>query len=201
MKLGIIVGSMQHESNSAKVGRYLKSQAESLGHEVFSVDLGKDPLPMWGSTVQGDDQWTARFEQLTSELAACQGFVIISPEYHGMVPPALKNVFLHFGSNVFGHKPGFLVGVSAGVGGSYPIAELRLSSTKNNRLCYTPEHCIVRHAGKVLNQDHAANDAEADAHTRQRLDYGLTLLLEYAKALVQVRDSGVIDFERFTNGM
>ena len=201
MKIGIIVGSMQLESNSAKVGRYITAQAEALGHEVFTVDLGKAPLPMWGSASETDDAWPARLQSLSSELAACQGYVIISPEYHGMVPSALKNAFLHFGSNVFGHKPGFLVGVSAGIGGTYPIAELRLSSSKNNRLCYTPEHCIVRRAGEVLNNDDKANDAEADAHTRQRLDYGLAILLEYAKALAQVRDSGVIDFERFTNGM
>ena len=200
MKIGIIVGSMQLESNSAKIGRHLCAQLAEQGHEVFSLDLGKAPLPMWGSACERDDAWPARLKSLSSELAACHGYVIISPEYHGMVPPALKNVFMHFGSAVFGHKPAFIVGVSAGTGGAYPVAELRLSSAKNNRLCFTPEHCIVRRADEVLNED-GANDEQADLLTRARLDYGLAILLEYAKALGQVRDSGVIDFERFANGM
>ena len=31
---------------------------------------------------------------LKSELDACEGFVVIAPEWHGMVPAALKNFFL-----------------------------------------------------------------------------------------------------------
>lgn len=201
MKFGIIVGSMQAPSNSAKVGRYIARQAEGLGHEVFTLDLGKTPLPMWGSTSEeGDPPWSARQAQLAKELAGCSGYVIISPEYHGMVPAALKNAFLHFGSGELGHKPAYLIGVSAGTGGAYPIAELRLSSSKNNRLCYTPEHCIVRQANDVLN-DNGENDEQADTYTRQRLDYGLRILVEYAKALTLVRDSGVIDDKTFPNGM
>lgn len=199
MKLGIIVGSMQTPSNSAKVAAYLETQATALGHAAYVLDLGKSPMPLWG-TAKDDSQWSSRLAGISAELSECSGFVIISPEYHGMVPATLKNAFLYFGNDVFGHKPGFLVAVSAGAGGAYPIAELRMSSTKNNRLCYTPEHCIVRRADKVLNAN-GDNDVDADAHTRKRLDHGLAILIEYAKALEQVRLSGVVDHARFGNGM
>lgn len=201
MKFGIIVGSMQATSNSAKVGRYLEKQAVDLGHSVYILDLGKSPMPLWGGPAGDiDPEWPTRLESIKTALADCSGFVIISPEYHGMVPAALKNFFLYVGSDVLGHKPAYLVGVSAGTGGAYPIAELRMTSSKNNRLCYTPEHCIVRHADQVLNED-GSNDVQGDALISKRLDYGLAILIEYARALSGVRESGVIDHQNFGNGM
>ena len=199
MKIGILVGSMQSPSNSAKVAHYLQKQAQEQGHQVYILDLGQNPLPLWGSPSQ-DPTWPARLESIQQQLADCQGFVLISPEYNGMVPAALKNALLYFGQDVLGHKPAYLVGVSAGTGGAYPIAELRLSSSKNNRLCYLPEHAIVRQADSVLNPAEP-NDAKADAFIRKRLDYGLGLLLEYAQALLQVRQSGRINSKAFANGM
>lgn len=203
MKIGIIIGSMQAQSNSAKIGRYINKRANELGHETYTLDLGKTPLPMWGSeSDQAGLEWRNRLDTLTTELTACSAFVVISPEYHGMVPAALKNFFLYFDSDVLGHKPAYLIGVSSGAGGAYPISELRMSSTKNNRLCYTPEHCIVRLADEVLNdEDDGSNDNTSDTRTRKRLDYGLAVLVEYAKALSAVRHSGVIDSASFRNGM
>lgn len=201
MKIGIIVGSMQSDSNSAKVGRFVQKQAEDSGHATYTLDLGKTPLPLWdNSTWKGNPEWSSRLDPIATELAECSGFVVISPEYHGMVPAALKNFFLCFGSDVLGHKPAYLVAVSAGTGGAYPIAELRMSSYKNNRLCYTPEHCIVRHAGQVLNELDKTS-SEDDTRIRKRLNYGLAILIEYAKGLSLVRDSGVVDHDRFGNGM
>jgi hypothetical protein len=38
-----------------------------------------------------------------------------------------------------------IIAVSGGAGGgAYPVAELRMSSYKNSRICYLPEHLIVR---------------------------------------------------------
>lgn len=199
MNIGIVIGSMQAESNSAKVGRYIDRQLQQRNLHGITLDLGKTPLPLWGST-DGDQSWDARYQTISEQFAACEGFVLISPEYHGIVPAALKNALLHFGSAVLAHKPAYIVGVSAGTGGAYPVAELRMSSSKNNRLCFTPEHCIVRQADQVLNSEEPAQDAQ-DQHIRRRLDYGLAILVEYAHALKQVRDSGVIDHTQFANGM
>lgn len=201
MKFGIIVGSMQNDSNSAKVGRYCSQQLQSQGHDCYTLDLGSNPLPMWDNSIwSGDEDWKATLGPIAAELDSCEGFVVISPEYNGMVPAALKNFFLCFGKEVLGHKPGYIVAVSSGIGGTYPVAELRMSSYKNCRLCFTPEHAIVRHAGQVLN-DESDNDAEQQQRTTERLNYGLDVLVEYAKALNNVRSSGVINHERFGNGM
>jgi NAD(P)H-dependent FMN reductase len=201
MKIGIIIGSMQAESNSAKIARYLSEQLTNSGPEPYILDLYQNALPMWDNSIwEGNEEWNERLNPVNEELKSCDGFIIICPEYHGMAPAALKNFFLCFGKDSLAHKPGYLVGVSSGIGGTYPIAELRMSSTKNNRLCFTPEHCIVRYADNVLNAN-GENDEVSDPLTRDRLNYGLAILIEYAKAMRSIRESSVVDHQSFSNGM
>ena len=92
-----------------------------------------------------------------------------------------------------------LVSVSAGMGGSYPIAEMRASSYKNCHLNYVPDHVIVRDATKVLNGEIA--EGVSDELTRGRITYSLAMLEQYAKALKMVRESGVPNYKDFANGM
>ncbi len=46
-----------------------------------------------------------------------------------------------------------IVAVSSSSGGAYPIVELRASSDKNTRLCFIPDHVIVRSVGRMLKGD------------------------------------------------
>ncbi|MCW8855258.1 MAG: NAD(P)H-dependent oxidoreductase, partial [Gammaproteobacteria bacterium] len=149
----------------------------------------------------GDPKWDELLPSIREDLSSSDGFVIISPEYHGQVPAGLKNFFLLFGKNELGHKPAMIVTVSSADGGSYPVAELRMSSYKNSRICYIPEHVIVRHVEKVLNEKPEDNDASADGYFRERIEWSLNILKEYAVALKQVRDSGVTATDKFGNGM
>jgi len=94
-----------------------------------------------------------------------------------------------------------IVSVSSGIGGSYPVAELRMSSYKNSRLCYIPEHVIIRDVETVLNEDKSKNDERSDPYIRERLLWALNILQEYGKALKLVRDSGATETDKFGNGM
>ena len=132
------------------------------------------------------------------KLAKSDGFIFVVPEWNGMVPPAMKNVFI-IADREFAHKPALLVTVSAGFGGSYPIAELRMSSYKNSRLCYIPDHVIVRHVNTVMNTPEPANDD--DKRIRDRLAYSIRVLEEYTKAFQAIRKSGVIDLDLHPSGM
>ncbi len=125
----------------------------------------------------------------------------IAPEWHGQVPSGLKNFFLMWGKGELAHKPALIVTVSSADGGAYPVAELRMSSYKNNRICYIPEQVIVRNVEGVLNENEADNNADADQYFRSRFGYALGVLKEYAVALRQVRESGAADLSVFKNGM
>ena len=203
MKLGIIVGSHRDNSQSSKVSKYVKGSItrQLPGVETYVFDLAGNPLPLWDQSVWNSaPEWKKIWGPVSEDLQKCDGFVVISPEWSGMVPPGLKNLFLLTNANDIGHKPGFIIGVSSTIaGGSYPVVELRMSSYKNTRINWIPEHAIVRDVEKVLNGDISASDS--DTFIRGRIDYGIRLLAEYTKAMRLVRESGVIDSKNFANGM
>ena len=202
MQIAIIVGSHRKDSQSAKVARFLASQLTSLGdYSCWICDLGKDPLPLWDEDIGSDaPQWRG-LKALTEKINAADAFIMIAPEWHGMVPAALKNFFLVCGDASFAHKPALPVGVSVGPGGTYPINELRTSSYKNNRLCYLPEHLIVRNCMLVMNQDESENDEGEHSYISERSLYCMKQLVAYADALAQVRASGAADLTPYPNGM
>ena len=204
MKISIISGSSREASQSEKIGRYIEKTLldKGLCDDAWLYSLRGNPLPLWDESIwDGDPTWQALLQPISQQLASSDGFVVIAPEWHGQVPSGLKNFFLMWSKGELAHKPALIVTVSSGDGGAYPVAELRMSSYKNNRICYMPEQIIVRNAESVLNSREADNNADSDQYFRARFDYALTLLREYALALRQVRNSGAADLSVFKNGM
>ncbi|MBM14139.1 MAG: NADPH-dependent oxidoreductase [Halieaceae bacterium] len=203
MKIGIVTGSHRKDSQSAKVGRFLSAQLDARdGVATWVLDLGRSPLPLWDEDIwsQGS-QWSA-IPDLKTALDQSDGFVVIAPEWHGMVPAALKNFFLLWAATgELSHKPALPCAVSAGEGGAYVISELRMSSYKNNRLCWLPEQLIARDVKAICNEDSTQNDTPNHDAFAERSRYALDLLLAYAAALRSVRNSGLIDHDTFMNGM
>jgi NAD(P)H-dependent FMN reductase len=202
MKCFLLCGSHRAESQSMKVTRYL---AAALPQEVPGAtaavrSLGGNPLPLWDEAHGGAPD--ALWEPISRDLQAADALVVVTPEWSGMATPGVKNFLLNCTAAEVGHKPGLIVSVSAGRGGSYPVAELRMSGTKNNRLAWLPEHVLVQHVEASLNAPDGAPDiGREDAAIRARLRYGLRLLGAYARALADVRASGVVDHKAFRNGM
>lgn len=202
MKIGIISGSHRDPSQSGKVADYLQHRLRHFGAETWTFKLANNPLPLWDQKVwQDDEEWNIILTPLKKELSECEGFVIITPEWHGQVPAGLKNFFLLFSRFELGHKPALITAVSSGDGGAYPVAELRMSSYKNNRICYIPEQLILRNVESILNENSQDNDESADAYFRQRIDWSLQMLQGYTGALTSMRESTEIFHEQFGNGM
>jgi NAD(P)H-dependent FMN reductase len=202
MKFFVLSGSHRAEAQSLKVARYIQSalREESPGAEVFLYSLCGNPLPLWDEATGGapDEIWTP----VSAQLQAADALVVVSPEWSGMATPGVKNFLLNCSAAEVGHKPGLIVTVSASRGGSYPVAELRMSGTKNNRLAWIPEQVIVQHVEHSLNApDGTAELAKEDAQIRTRLRYALRVLASYAQALQGVRASGVVDHKTFRSGM
>lgn len=204
MKISIISGSHRKVSQSEKVARFIQQTLEEqkLCENTWLFSLAGNPLPLWDERIwETDPVWEQRLAPLSAELASSDAFVVISPEWHGQVPSGLKNFFLMWGKGELAHKPALIVTVSSADGGAYPVAELRMSSYKNNRICYIPEQVIVRNVESVLNDDPAQNNPDADSYFRERIAYALNILKEYALALGHVRASGAADLAAFKNGM
>ncbi len=204
MKITIISGSHRPNSQSRKVAEHIRRTLleEKLADEAEVFSLEGNPLPLWDEGIwNADPEWEERLAPLRGLLRSSDGLVVVSPEWHGQVPAGLKNFFLLVGKNEVGHKPALIVTVSSADGGAYPVAELRMSSYKNNRILYIPEQVIVRHVESVLNENPADNDPEADRYFRERILWSLQVLRAYAGALGPVRESGITVNEKFGFGM
>lgn len=202
MKFFVLSGSHRAEAQSLKVANYVKTvlTRSHPGAEVFLYSLSGNPLPLWDEASGGapDEIW----DPISRELKAADALVVVTPEWSGMATPGVKNFLLNCTADEIGHKPGLIVTVSASRGGSYPVAELRMSGTKNNRLAWIPEHVIVQHVEANLNSpDGTAGLAKEDTTIRQRLQYALRVLAAYGEALKGVRASGVVDHQTFRSGM
>lgn len=193
----VVSGSGRPESESARVGKYLQQRLIDLqlsdDSRCSMINLGISPLPLW------PEQNKALWQDYAARLQAADALIVVTPEWHGMSCPALKNFFVFAGPAELAHKPALLVGVSSGLGGSYPISELRSSSYKNNRLCYIPEHIIVRHVNAMLHSGPVID--ENDERLRPRIDYALGVLSHYATAMRAVRDAVDMSIPEFASGM
>ncbi len=202
MHIVIVVGSHRTDSQSSRVAAYVAKDLVRIdaGVTVDTIDLADNPLPLWDESIwKGDSGLASRWKPYRDRMRKADGFVIVSPEWAGMVPPGLKNLLLFAGPKEVGHKPALIIAVSASRGGSYPVNELRTSGYKNNRLLYIPEHVLVQDVADVLAGDAPASDR--DAWIRRRIEFADRILLAYARALAPIRSSGLTEHADFPYGM
>jgi len=192
MNILVISGSPRTDSSSLNVAKYASGQLNeqnNIDSRIF--DLNDCTLEMWHDNAPMDD--------MAKELIQwAQGYVFIVPEWHGMAPPAFKNLFYYF-NNLFAHKPVYIIGVSSGAGGRYPITELRSSTYKNSFINYIPVSTVIDQVDDVINAQ--GELMEGNEHIGQRLDEGLQFLNVYTSALADVRSSEIFKEKRFKNGM
>ena len=199
MKISIISASHRTNSQSKKISDFLKKDLLNLDPytKIFSLDLGETLLPLWSSDKKdGKGVWGDTWTSISKNLDSSDGFILVVPEYGGMAAPAAKNIFLLCGNGEFAHKPGLIVSVSSGNGGSYPIAELRSSSYKNTHIMWIPENIIIRNVEEFNPGQHGNNIPE---WLDKRIDYVLKLLIAYADNMKPLRK--IINRKDFGNGM
>jgi NAD(P)H-dependent FMN reductase len=186
MHIVLISGTTRKGGQSLRVAQYLNERLPVLDGSITTdlIDLTGNPLPFWDETFwKAGSELQKVWDPFARRLHFAAGLVVISPEWHGMVPAGLKNFFLFCSPKEIGHKPALIVTCSASRGGAYPVNELRTSSYKNSMVCYIPQHLIVREVNNVLGRGNPAN--KEDEYIRDRADYSLRVLLAYARRLIR----------------
>lgn len=196
MKIVVISGSVRANSESRKVADYLAKRISAVA-EVALVDLDEQRLPLYDDSSEG--AWQEIWAPIENEFMGADGFVVVSPEWDGMFNVGLHNMFHYVTktkNHAMAHKPVMLVGVSDGLGGAYPIGQLRAVGPKNTHYVVSPENLRISKVKEVLVNGEIVIDG-----VRERADYSLKVLVEYAKALKPIRDSGQLDFTKFGSGV
>lgn len=197
MKITIVSGSQRAQSQSLTVANYLQSLADTHFDEVEVLDLHQLNLPFWNEGVwQGSEEWD-QWKPVAKTLKESDAFVFITPEWHGMATPALKNFLMLTTDDELAHKAALLVSVSSSINGVYPISELRMTGNKNNHVCFLPDHLIFRQVEEVLN----TNNECSDEHLHARSEYTMQLLASYASALAPIHRDMVNAGKSFRYGM
>ena len=176
MKIVVVSGSSRKDSESLRVAKYL---AAKLNTQTDIISLEGNPVGLWSDEVYADEG----FLKLQKTMAAADAYVIVAPEWGGMVPATLKNFLLLMGVKDVGHKPALIVGVSAGMNGAYPIAELKAFSNKNNFMVYIPETIVLK---DVTNLFKGGEKEPQDL--LERIDHSLESLELYAETFKTYRE-------------
>ena len=200
MKFTIVSGSHRQQSQSEKVSDFIRDQLKG-SHEVFELKLSKNPLPLWDEELSNpDSHWKNSWAPVAKELQNSDAFIWVVPEWNGMLPSGVVNLLQLCSYKELGHKPALIVSISASVNGIYPVSQMRMNTTKNNRMVYIPEHLIIRNVASVFNDTQSTSD-ERDIYLRKRLKYCLGILELYAEHLRPIREAGIIDYQTYPNGM
>ena len=96
----------EKDSESLRVANYIASKLKA---QTDVISLEGNPVGLWSDEVYADEKFVA----LQRRMADADAYVLVAPEWAGMVPATLKN-FLLMGVKDVGHKPALIVGVSAG---------------------------------------------------------------------------------------
>ncbi|HSE29490.1 MAG TPA: NAD(P)H-dependent oxidoreductase [Candidatus Saccharimonadales bacterium] len=205
MKIAVISGSSRPKSQSLKIANWVVEKLRDLDTEPILIDLHEHVLPTEINLLDlkneptGLKAWSPVQEILQDSL----GFVVVSPEWNGMAPPALMNMFEYasVSSKPLAHKPGQIITVSNTDGGSYPAAQLRVHGGKNNHSFYNPEIVIIRNCEKVFNSESPEVGNSADEYLQARVEHSLRIFLEYVKAMQSLRENSKVDLLKYPNGM
>lgn len=86
-KIAFICGSLRTGSINQKLQAALMGRAKKLGADIIDIDLGSYDLPIF----HGDLELPSGVKNLITDMMACDGIIITTPEYNGSLPPLLKN--------------------------------------------------------------------------------------------------------------
>ncbi|SER71820.1 NAD(P)H-dependent FMN reductase [Propionibacterium cyclohexanicum] len=120
MKVGIIVGSVRTERLGESVAQWVYELASQRGDaEYVLIDLADFRLPVFDgdSPMRSHKQYAKPEVQRWSDaIDACDGYIVVTPEYNHSVPGALKNAVDSLGPEWLGKTVGFVsYGADAGV--------------------------------------------------------------------------------------
>jgi len=200
MKITVINGSNRAEAQSYRIAKWLKEELNKKDIKVNLVDLREV-----GMTFVPDEYWAGESDAAKAmraeyeNMADSDGIIVVTPEWGGAASPVLKHFILMSEKVSFAHKPVLVFGVSAThTGGIRPVDDIK-HLFKNSRGVFLPEPIVINDVNNFLQGDE--RDQKREEYLTKRADYALELLIEYSKALKQVRDSGVIDHETYPHGM
>jgi NAD(P)H-dependent FMN reductase len=180
----VLLGTRRHGRRSERVARLVhEALAVRDGVETELIDLAVVDLPILRERPDETDSPPPGFPPFRARVAEADGLLIVTPEYKGGYPGALKNALDHLEAGVFRRKPIGIVTVSSGsFGGLSCLAQLRL-------VCLAMGGLPIPVSFPVASVDAALDEAgqPLDPRLEARLGTFLDELIWYTRALSRAR--------------
>jgi len=87
-KIGILVASA---GNNRKLGDKLQELAEDKGVETTVINLVDLTLPLYSTVEEERNGIPDTAKDLAEKILSLSAFIIVAPEYNGVMPPVLNN--------------------------------------------------------------------------------------------------------------
>lgn len=196
MHILIVSTSQRKDSKSLELSHYIQKNVLNKIEELKSsvLDLASFPvlLDHYGYGRDSEEELNQQKSAVLQHMYDCDAVIFVTPEWGGMIPPALVNLLLlsacgSAGGLPFANKPAFAVGVSASGGGSHPISLLKGYTAKNSHLVWLPLHAVVTNVENFLQARWQPENDDRVSQIQSRLEVGIQSLAIYAKQLKPVR--------------
>ncbi len=123
-KIVILSGTDRAGSNTLKVAKIAQNELEALGGDVTVIDLSQLPKNTFTGGYGNPPPGFSRFQ---APISAAQALVVLTPEYNGSLPGALKYFIDLLNPKSFSEKPVTVIGLADGwQGATRATDELRL---------------------------------------------------------------------------
>jgi len=198
MKFLVFLGSVRDSTPprparlGARVARACVTRLAGGGHDAPLID----PLDHEAAGVfkphfsYAPGKVPEALEALAQEIAAADGYVMVSPEYNHSMSPALAGLLNHFGSSLFSYKPSVIVTYSAGQWGGVRAA-IAMRAFLSELGCLPVSAMIhVPKAQDVFEEDGRYAPEQDGARWDGYLDRAFDQLIWWANAARRQRETG-----------
>ena len=168
--IGVIAGTNRAGSNTRRIAVQVAEEHRALGEEVTMLDLAEMPQDCFSPGAYGEKppSFTAGFVE---PVLASDGLVVITPEYNGGFPGALKLFIdlLPF-PEAFESRPVSFIGLSAGASGAVrPVEQLQMVFAYRNAVLFNRRVFLPR-ISAVLGEEGGLIDEELVGRLRHQAE-------------------------------
>ncbi len=128
LKIGILVASA---GNNRKLGSRLQELASEQNIETEMINLVDLDLPLYSTTEEERNGIPDTAKDLAEQILALNAFIIVAPEYNGVMPPVLNNAMAWTSRSTDSWRDAFnekIVGLAthSGGGGAKGLQAMRI---------------------------------------------------------------------------
>ena len=186
--IDVIVGTNRAGSSTRQLALRVQGIYQELNLSVRLIDLMELPAEIYQPDAYAEKP--PAFRPFSEAILEAHGLVVVTPEYNGSMPGALKYFIdmLKFPES-FQEKPVCFIGLSAGFwGGLRPVEHLQQIFGYRNAHLF-PERVFLSRAHELLNASGELIDEEVDSRLKRQAT-GFARFIERLKHVRLLAEKG-----------